>query len=249
VARDVKTRLTFGSASSQANLGAVWSRDGRWIAYTCNHAGKFGLCRRPSDGSGSEEILLEGGDQVRYLTDWSQDGKFLAYRELIKGISAVWMLPVSDERKPYPFLQSQFTQLNAHFSPDATRRDGKRVELRGRHLAYAVWDSASQRSGKLRCRGGWPAVRLCLRIGAAQRSHHPGCQLDRGCEEMTLAARAKLGRCAWTTASNPKSIRNPIAHRVRRERQRLPLVSLSKTPRIEILLHPKTMPRGVSDQG
>jgi eukaryotic-like serine/threonine-protein kinase len=73
---------------------------------------------REAAGSGSEEILLEGGDQVRYVNDWSQDGKFLAYREPIKGIIAVWMLPMSGERKPYPFLQSQFAQLSGRFSPD-----------------------------------------------------------------------------------------------------------------------------------
>jgi eukaryotic-like serine/threonine-protein kinase len=118
VARGVKTRLTFGSGSSQANLSEVWSPDGRWIAYTCNHTGKFGLCRKPSDGSGSEEVLLEGGGQVRYADDWSPDGKFLTYREPIQGIGAVWMLPMSGGGKPYPFLQSQYTQINARFSPD-----------------------------------------------------------------------------------------------------------------------------------
>jgi Tol biopolymer transport system component len=119
IARGVKTRVTFGSASAQANLSEVWSPDGRWIAYACNHAGKFALCRKPSDGSGSEEVLLEGTDQIRYATDWSSDNKFLTYREPRQGVWAVWMLPLSGERKPYPFLQSQFTQLNARFSADA----------------------------------------------------------------------------------------------------------------------------------
>jgi Tol biopolymer transport system component len=118
IARGLKTRLTFGSSNSQANLAEVWSPDGRWIAYTCNHGGKFGLCRKPSDGSGSEEILLEGTDQVRYITDWSQDGKFITYREPVNGIYATSMLPLNGERKPYPFLQSQFPLINARFSPD-----------------------------------------------------------------------------------------------------------------------------------
>jgi len=118
IARGLKTRLTFGSSNSQANLAEVWSPDGRWIAYTSNHAGKFALCRKPSDGSGNEEILLEGGDQIRYITDWSQDGKFITYREPVNGIYATWMLPLSGERKPYPFLQSQFPQISARFSPD-----------------------------------------------------------------------------------------------------------------------------------
>ena len=132
IGRRMKTRLTFGSASSQANISQVWSPDGRWIAYTCVKGGKFslwlwegtpfrgvcGICRKPSDGSGSEEVLLEGTDQLRYVSDWSPDGKFLFYTVPQQGISAVWMLPLTGERKPYPFLQSEFPQNFPSFSPD-----------------------------------------------------------------------------------------------------------------------------------
>ena len=114
----MKTRLTFGSASSQANLSQVWSPDGRWIAYTCVKGGKFSLCKKPSDGSGSEEVLLEGTDQLMYLSDWSPDGKFLVYRVPQQGVYALWMLPLTGERKPYPFLQLEFPQNFPSFSPD-----------------------------------------------------------------------------------------------------------------------------------
>jgi len=120
IVRGVKTRLTFRSASAaQANVSEVWSPDGRWIAYSCNHAEKFGLCRKPADGSGSEEILFEGTEQTRYPTDWSPDGKFLMYRELHQGIWSIRVLPLNGERKPYPLQQAQFAQLSARFSPDA----------------------------------------------------------------------------------------------------------------------------------
>jgi eukaryotic-like serine/threonine-protein kinase len=118
MARGVKTRLTFGSASAQANQNAVWSPDGRRIAYTSIREGKFGLYLKPSDGSGSEEVLLEGIPQSRYLSDWSPDGKVLAYQGSHQGTLSSWMLPLSGERKPYPFLPSQFTQIQASFSPD-----------------------------------------------------------------------------------------------------------------------------------
>ena len=118
IGHKLKTRLTFGSASSQANLSQVWSPDGRWIAYTCVKSGKFSLCKKPSDGSGSEEVLLEGDDQLRYLDDWSPDGKFLLYREPQQGVYSVWLLPLTGERKPYPFLQSQFPHNFPSFSPD-----------------------------------------------------------------------------------------------------------------------------------
>jgi eukaryotic-like serine/threonine-protein kinase len=118
IARGVKTRLTFGSASSQANSAGVWTPDGRQIAYSCARAAKFGLCLRPSDGSGNEEVILAGTEYPRYPNDWSPDGKLLTYYESRLGVLGIWMLPLSGERKPYPFLQSPFNQFGARFSPD-----------------------------------------------------------------------------------------------------------------------------------
>jgi Tol biopolymer transport system component len=118
IARGVKTRLTFGSSSSQANQGGLWSPDGRQIAYSCTRPAKFGICLRPSDGSGKEEVIHPGNEQPRYPTDWSPDGKVLTYYESGLGTREIWMLPLTGERKPYPFLQSQFSQLGALFSPD-----------------------------------------------------------------------------------------------------------------------------------
>jgi Tol biopolymer transport system component len=133
IGRRLKTRLTFGSASSQANISQVWSQDGRWIAYTCVKAGKFSLCKKPSDGSGSEEVLLEGDEQLRYLDGWSPDGKFLLYREPQQGVYAIWILPLTGERKPYPFLQSQFPHNYPSFSPD------------GKWVAYCSRESGEYR--------------------------------------------------------------------------------------------------------
>jgi len=118
IARGVKTRLTFGAASSQANSAGVWTPDGRQIAYSCARAAKFGLCLRPSDGSGNEEVILAGTEYPRYPNDWSPDGKLLTYYESRLGVLGIWMLPLSGERKPYPFLQSPFNQFGARFSPD-----------------------------------------------------------------------------------------------------------------------------------
>ena len=55
LARGVRTRLTFGPV---ANLNPVWSPDGKWIAYVFDRNGHFDLYRKPSDGSGAEELLF-----------------------------------------------------------------------------------------------------------------------------------------------------------------------------------------------
>ncbi len=118
IARGVKTPLTFGAGSGQGNLYPVWSPDGRRIIYTSYRNGKYGLYLKASDGSGSEELLLDAVDRIRFSTDWSPDGKFLTYIEGSQGGWAIWMLPLEGERKPFLFQKSDFAEREASFSSD-----------------------------------------------------------------------------------------------------------------------------------
>ena len=127
IASGVKTPLTFGASSAQGNLYPVWSRDEKYIAYTSFRNGRYGLYQKSADGSGSESVLLEGTDHFRVPTSWSSDGKLLVYHEGVSGGTyangvpggwSIWMLPISGERKTYPFIQSTFSAREASFSPD-----------------------------------------------------------------------------------------------------------------------------------
>ena len=76
--RGVRTRLTFGPAAS-AFPG--WSADGKWIAYFSFRDGKYDLYRKPSDGSGAEELLVSDDNQTIAINDWSRDWRSCQSKE------------------------------------------------------------------------------------------------------------------------------------------------------------------------
>ncbi len=142
IARGLKTPLTFGSSSGQGNLYPVWSPDGKDVAYTSFRGGKYGLYKKPADGSGSEMQLLEGSDHFRVPTSWSTDGKYLVYHEGVSGGAyangapggwSIWIVPLFGDRKAYPFLQSSSSAREATLSPD------------GKWLAYCSNESGEYR--------------------------------------------------------------------------------------------------------
>jgi Tol biopolymer transport system component len=97
--RGVRTRLTFGPI---ANVGPVWSPDGKWIAYTSARENGFNLYRKPSDGSGAEELLATSDMQQVTATDWSPDGKYLFYARGLPGGASreILVVPLQGEHKP-----------------------------------------------------------------------------------------------------------------------------------------------------
>ena len=112
--RAVRSRLTFDPA---AESGPVWSPDGSRIAFSSERK-RRPLLAKSASGGGGEETLFES-DDVKSATDWSRDGRFLLFdRNVQKTKTDIWVLPFSGDRKPFPFLETEFLERNAHFSPD-----------------------------------------------------------------------------------------------------------------------------------
>jgi Tol biopolymer transport system component len=113
--RSVNTRLTFGPSQNSA---PVWSPDGQWVAYVGVRT-KNGLFRKPANGMGQEEMLLEGDPASRNPFDWSPDGKSMLF-----GVgdgtakSQIFVLPITGDRKPVPLTQDTYVTNSARFSPD-----------------------------------------------------------------------------------------------------------------------------------
>jgi serine/threonine protein kinase len=120
VARNLSTRFTFDPA---AELNAIWSPDSGTIVFDSSRKGAADLYRKKSNGAGSEELLY--ADSVSKLpTSWSRDGKFLLYYTVNDPKTGfdLWVLPdplgPAGASKPYPFLRTQFNELDGQFSPD-----------------------------------------------------------------------------------------------------------------------------------
>jgi Tol biopolymer transport system component/tRNA A-37 threonylcarbamoyl transferase component Bud32 len=126
VARNLKTRFTFEPGEE---LTPRWSPDGRSVVYVSSRGAQQGLYRKRVEGSGVEELLYTS-ESVKLPSGFSPDGKLLAFTELGADTSFdVWILPLTGDRKPYPFLKTGFAETGAVFSPD------------GKWLAYASNES------------------------------------------------------------------------------------------------------------
>jgi Tol biopolymer transport system component/DNA-binding winged helix-turn-helix (wHTH) protein len=74
-AQRLLTRLTFDEG---LQVGATWSPDSRFIAYSSNRGGKFDIWVQQVSGGDPVQITKETGQN--WQPDWSPDGKYIAYR-------------------------------------------------------------------------------------------------------------------------------------------------------------------------
>ena len=121
LAHATDSRFTFDPSNDR---NPVWSPDGSRILFSSNRTGKWGLYQKPATGAGKEELLYETA-VVTLPTDWSRDGRFAIFENIAaKTGYDLWVLPLSGDRKPFPFLQTEFGERDGRLSPD------------GRWLAY-----------------------------------------------------------------------------------------------------------------
>jgi len=117
--RGTETRFT---SSASNNVAPVWSPKGDRIVFSSNRKGVNNLYQKAASGSGQDELLLPNTG-IDVSEQWSRDGRFIVYGEIDpKTKQDLWVLPTdgaATDRKPIPFLRTEFNELFGQLSPDS----------------------------------------------------------------------------------------------------------------------------------
>jgi len=124
--RGVSSRYTFDKAD---DTNPVWSPDGSRIAFSSDRKGARDIYWKAAGGAGADEPVLATAGEAKSVEDWSADGKLLLFNV---GTRAIFALPLSGDRKPYPVLKASFAQSQGRLSPD------------GHWIAYVSAESGRQ---------------------------------------------------------------------------------------------------------
>ena len=111
-----RTRLSF----EDRTWFAVWSPDGKRVAYSSQKAGgeKTNVYLKSADGAGEPEMLLSS-DQDNHPTDWTRDGKYVIVNRGPLGAQRIWLVPLFGDRKPFLLLPNAgFDHYDGRVSPD-----------------------------------------------------------------------------------------------------------------------------------
>jgi len=116
IARGIQTRFTFDPANDQTPL---WSPHDDRIVFSSNRKIHYDLYVKATTGSAPEELLSDFGERDKFASDWSSDGRYVFITTADpKTKGDLWIVPMTGDRKPIPFLQTEFNEGWGVFSPD-----------------------------------------------------------------------------------------------------------------------------------
>jgi Tol biopolymer transport system component len=111
----VLSRFTTSVGFDAWAATAIWSPDGTRILFT-DFTDRFHV---KGLRGGQGDALVHGLAGSNWLLDWSGDGQHVLFqRSDPKTAFDLWVLPLSGDRQPFPYLNTSFTEFFAQVSPD-----------------------------------------------------------------------------------------------------------------------------------
>jgi Tol biopolymer transport system component len=112
-ASNSSSRFSFDPSS---NWSPVWSPNGDKILFTSNRTGPFNLYAKDSSGAGNEELVLKS-DNWLLPDDWTASPETIVYSVIDPSSKFdLWVLPLTGDRKPFPFLKTPANESQAKVS-------------------------------------------------------------------------------------------------------------------------------------
>jgi serine/threonine protein kinase len=116
---DIEKNVTSKWTTDAAHdFNPRWSPDGKVLAFDSARDGVANLYQRAVGVTGADTLVFKS-DAAKTLSDWSRDGKYLAYIQ----DNDVWALALSSdtkgEHKPIQVTKTSFTESHARISPDS----------------------------------------------------------------------------------------------------------------------------------
>ncbi|MGE3841217.1 MAG: winged helix-turn-helix domain-containing protein [Vicinamibacterales bacterium] len=130
--RGVWAMDTRGGGSRVVTDGtrAFPSPDGRQVAFSKDASGVLDLHVR--EVGGEMEETLVSSSYAKTITHWTADGRYIVFvSSHPETLEDLWLLPLTGDRQPIPFLQTPSNEIQGEVSPD------------GKWISYASDESGS----------------------------------------------------------------------------------------------------------
>ncbi len=151
--RSSLARLTF----SFDNDYAIWTPDSRRVTFGSTREGPWNLFWQTADGSAKAERIVPS-EHRQQPGSWSPNGKVLAFEEFRPETGRdIWILAREGNRKPEPFLKTEFNEGDPMFSPDG-RWIAYVSDESGQYEVYVRPFPSSERKFQVSTEGGTPPV-------------------------------------------------------------------------------------------
>jgi Tol biopolymer transport system component/tRNA A-37 threonylcarbamoyl transferase component Bud32 len=177
--RETTARATFDPWSE---FNPVWASDGLRLFFGADRGGMTPDLFEIRLGDSQNESLLLHTEGPKEPLDVSPDGRFLLYNEGPFFQRDLWVLPLTGEKKPFPFVATPFDENDARFSPD------------GRFVAYTSNESGRQEIYVRRFPLDGDRWQVSRSGGASPRWSRDGKEIDFVAEGRVFAAPVQVGR-------------------------------------------------------